>query len=68
MGWGKGKTLGPQGLPLLLLELEAVGDHGDEFRIGGLALGGVDGVAEVALQGLQIAPVPGYLDKNDRTV
>ena len=48
--------------PLLLhLEAEAVGDHGDEFAIGGLALGGVDGVAEILLQGfkpLKILPFP----------
>ena len=49
--------------PLLLhLEAQAVCDHGDEFTIGGLALGGVDGIAEVLLQRLQIAAVPGHLD------
>ena len=49
--------------PLLLhLEAQAVCDHGDELAIGGLALGGVDGVAEVLLQRLQVAAVPGHLD------
>ena len=41
------------------LELQLVRDEGDEFRVGGLALGIADGVAEEALQGVQIAPVPG---------
>ena len=44
------------------LELEPVGDHGNELRIGGLALGVADGVAEILLQDLQVAPVPGHLD------
>lgn len=41
------------------LQLELVGYEGNEFGIGGLALGVADGVAEKTLQGVQIAPVPG---------
>ena len=36
----------------LELELEAVGDEGDELGIGGLALGVADGIAEEPLEGV----------------
>ena len=49
-------------IPVFLAEADAVGDHGNELTVGGLALGGVDGVAEIALQRLQIAPIPRHLD------
>ena len=38
----------------LELELQLVCDEGDELRIGGLALGVGHGVAEEALQGVQM--------------
>ena len=44
------------------LELELVRDESDELRIGGLAFGVADGVAEESLQGVQIPSVPGDLD------
>ena len=44
------------------LELQAVSNQGDELTVGGLPLGIADGVAEEALQGVQVSPVPGYLD------
>ena len=34
----------------------------NKFAIGGLSLGAIDGVAEVLLQRLQIAPIPGNFD------
>ena len=46
-------------LGTLELKLELVRNQGDEFRIGGLALGVADGVAEEPLQSVQIAPIPG---------
>ena len=46
----------------LELELQLVCDQGDELRIGGLALGVGHGVAEEALQGVQIPPIPCHLD------
>ena len=51
-------------LQALALDLqgEPVCDHGDKFRVGGLSLGAVDGVAEILLQRLQVAPVPGHLN------
>lgn len=42
--------------------MQFVSDQGDELGIGGLALGVADGVAEEALQGIQIAPIPCHLD------
>ena len=39
-----------------------VGDPGDELTIGGFPLGIADGIAEEALQGIQISSVPGDLD------
>ena len=49
-------------LGALKLELELVSNQGDKFRVGGLALGVGYGVAEEPLQGVQISPIPGYLD------
>ena len=46
----------------LELKLELVRNQGDELRIGGLALGVADGVAEEPLEGIQIPSVPGYPD------
>ena len=48
--------------PLSLIQPHLVGDHGNEFRICGLAAQVVDGVAEVAVQGIHIATVPCHLD------
>ena len=47
---------------LLALQLEPVGDHGDELRIGRLSLGGVYRIAEILLQRLDVAPVSCHLD------
>ena len=47
---------------VLAAQGKAVGYHGDEFTIGGLALDAADGVAEELLQHLHIATVPGYLN------
>ena len=48
--------------PLLPLQLQPVGDHGDELGIRRLALGVGDGISEVLLEGLQVAPIPGHLN------
>ena len=50
------------GVGALELQLQLVGDEGDEFRVGGLAFRVADGVAEEALEGVQVAPVPGHLN------
>ena len=52
----------PQFLPGFLLELQPVCNHGDEFAIGGFSFCRIDGVAEILLQGVQIASVPSHLD------
>ena len=44
------------------LKLELVRNQGDELRIGGLSFGVGHGVAEEALEGIQIPSVPGYLN------
>ena len=49
-------------LGTLKLKLELVRNQGDELRIGGFSLGVADGIAKESLQGIQISPVPGYLD------
>ena len=49
-------------LGTLELQLQLVRNQGDELRIGGLAFGVGYGVAEEPLQGIQITPIPGYLD------
>ena len=53
-------SLSPHPLPLIQPHL--IGDHGNELAVGGLAPEIVDGVAEVAVQGVHIAPVPCRLD------
>ena len=45
------------------LELQAVGDEGDELGVRGLALYIRHGVAEKLLQHLDVAPVPCDLDR-----
>ena len=49
-------------LGALELKLELVRNQGDELTIGGLSFGVGYRVAEEALQGIQIASVPGDLD------
>ena len=44
------------------LQLQFIRNQGDELRIGGLSFGVGYCVAEEPLQGIQVAPVPGYLD------
>ena len=49
-------------LGALELELQPVSDKRDEFRIGRLPLGIAHRIPKEPLQGIQIAPIPGYLD------
>ena len=49
-------------LGALELQLEPVRDQGNKLTVRGLALGVRYRVAKEALQGVEIAPVPGYLD------
>ena len=49
-------------LAALELQLQPVRNEGDKLAVGGLSLGIADGVAEEALQGVQVAPVPGHFN------
>ena len=49
-------------LPAFELQLQLIGNEGDELGVGGLAFGVGDGVAEEFLQRFQIAAVPRQLD------
>ena len=49
-------------LRLTVLQHQPVRYKRNKLRIGGLALGSVDGVAEVFLEGLQIPPVPSHFN------
>ena len=49
-------------LGALELQLQPVRDQSDELTIGGLPFGIAHRVAEEALQGVQVSPIPGYLD------
>ena len=46
----------------LQLQLELIGDQGDEFGIRGFSLGIGNRVAKEPLEGVQIASVPSHLD------
>ena len=44
------------------LQLELVRDQCDELRIGGFAFCVGNRISEESLQGIQVAPIPSYLD------
>ena len=52
----------PSHRSLSFIQPHFVSDHRDEFAVGGLAPQVVDGIAEVAVEGIHIAPVPRHLD------
>ena len=47
---------------LPLIQPHLVRNHCDELRVGGLAAQVMDGITEVAVEGIHIAPVPCHLD------
>ncbi len=47
---------------LFALQGEVVGDHGDAFAIGGLALDAADGIAKVFLKRIHVPSVPCHLN------
>ena len=47
---------------VLSLEGKIVSDHGDKFAVRRFSLDAADGVAEVALEGFDVAAIPGDLD------
>ena len=52
----------PSHCSLPLIQPHLVSDHRNEFAVGGLAPQVVDGIAEVAVEGIHIAPVPRHLN------
>ena len=50
----------PHSLPFIQPHL--ISYHRDELRVGGFAAQVVDGIAEVAIEGIHISPVPCNLD------
>ena len=48
--------------PLPLIQPHLVSDHRDELAVGGFSAQVMDGVAEVAVEGVHITPVPCHLD------
>ena len=48
--------------PLAFIQSHLIRNHCDELRVGGLAPQVVDGVAEVAVEGVHVSPVPCHLD------
>ena len=52
----------PSHRSLPFIQPHFVSDHRDELRIGGLAPQVVDGIAEVAVEGIHVAPVPRHLN------
>ena len=53
-------SLLPHSLPFIQPHL--VGNHRDELAVGGFSAQVMDGVAEVAVEGVHIAPVPRHLN------
>ena len=48
--------------PLPLIQPHLIGYHRDKLRVGGFAAQVMDGIAEVAVEGIHISPVPCNLD------
>ena len=48
--------------PLPFIQPHLISYHRDELRVGGFAAQVVDGIAEVAVEGIHISPVPCNLD------
>ena len=44
------------------MQLQFVGDEGDELTIGGFSLGVGNRVSEEPLEGIQVATIPGHFD------
>ena len=52
----------PSHRSLPFIQPHLVSDHRNELAVGGLAPQVVDGIAEVAVEGVHVAPVPRHLD------
>ena len=48
--------------PLAFIQPHLIGYHRDELTVGGLTAQVMDGIAEVAIEGIHISPIPCNLD------
>ena len=48
--------------PLPFIQPHLVSDHCNELRVGGFSAQVMDGITEVAVEGIHITPVPRHLD------
>ena len=48
--------------PLPFIQPHLIGYHRDKLRVGGFAAQVMDGIAEVAIEGIHVSPVPRHLD------
>ena len=48
--------------PLAFIQPHLIGDHRDELTVGGFTPQVMDGIAEVAVEGIHISSIPRYLD------
>ena len=48
--------------PLPFIQPHLIGDHRDELRVGRFTAQVMDGIAEVAVKGIHVSPVPRHLD------
>ena len=48
--------------PLPLIQPHLIGDHCNKLTVGGLTAQVMDGIAEVAIEGIHVSPVPCHLD------
>ena len=48
--------------PLPFIQPHLIGNHRDELRVGGFSAQVMDGIAEVAIEGIHVSPVPRHLD------
>ena len=48
--------------PLPFIQPHLIGYHRDELTVGGFSAQVMDGIAEVAIEGIHVSPVPCHLD------
>ena len=48
--------------PLPLIQPHLISYHRNELRVGGLTAQVMDGIAEVAIEGIHVSPIPCHLD------
>ena len=56
------KAIMPQGLIQLILQPQIIRDHGDKLRVGWFSSIILNSIAEIRIERIHVAPVPGHLD------